>query len=106
MGDFGLAEDFFVKSLWKNPLIHYPSRRNPGFFIEFVQYSKVGDSVYYKCNGCFKLSKANRNSPFIPRITVNNGRIITDPDFPKNAHFCDLIEEASSIGDHLFHYIT
>ncbi len=64
---------------------------------DFAWNSEHGNSSYYKCTACLKLRKQNSNLGIVPLVTVKDGNIVTDPDFPKSPHFCNPKSEASAI---------
>ncbi len=98
MADFGSARDFYAESKYsKKPLIHFPSVNRPGTVLEFVWKSDHNTTSYYKCNECVKLWKRNRNLGIVPTLTVRDGRIVTDPDIPRNPHFCQPKTEVQAL---------
>ncbi len=98
MANFGRAADFLVDSqLGKNRILQYPSNRWPGHFVEFSYHSGPtgGGSTYYRCKHCKESLKRNRNLGPVPSLTIRNGNIITNPDFPNTPHYCNPVPEAS-----------
>jgi hypothetical protein len=91
------GEAVFGKSQYKHPLLIYDSISHPGKRYEFYRNNNFvnGDGVetiYYCCVGCKKMKAAK-----IPKITVRNGQLFTNPDAPNNtAHSCTPFDIAKS----------
>ncbi|MCP4486425.1 MAG: hypothetical protein GY820_03765 [Gammaproteobacteria bacterium] len=87
MADFGRGK--LAKTEKGKDMLCYESIRWPGKFLEFIYSSRSrnGESVYWRCLRCFLAKKVNRDLGDVPRITVTNEIIITDPDNPRTPHF-------------------
>ena len=72
----------------KNAVYRYRSERWPGRMLEF-QYQDGNDTKYYNCIDCRKLKTTNKDAGPTPRIAIQFDRFLSDPDYPKNDHFCN-----------------
>lgn len=86
-------------------LVVYTSRILESRVYEFCYSSKKQlknntTNYYYQCASCLKLKQAQvvHGAMVIPKITVINDIIMTNPDAPTNgAHFCDGISVGKSL---------
>ncbi len=91
MAHFGQVANVSIPSKQgRNALLHIPSARWPGGMHQFLYHSgpTPTNATYFLCKKCRDLKRQNPGNPAVSRITTVAGTIITDPDFPKNAHFC------------------
>lgn len=96
MENFGRA-NYGATKYGKN-LVVYSSRVHNGRIYEFCYSSKrqLKDNTinyYFQCVTCLKLKKdeaAVFGAKCVPKITITNDFIMTNPDGPSNgAHFCN-----------------
>ncbi len=77
-------------TVWTHDFIQYPSRRFPDSFLEFQYHSgpNPAGSTAYRCKHCAEMKKRARNLGPVPCLTVRNGNITTNPDFPHSPRYC------------------
>lgn len=91
--NFGLPS--FVPSNHRSkwPVIQYQSRRWANVVLEF-SFKGVNprnpEVKYYRCLSCHRLSKKKDSGEKIPiaHLTLENGAMMTDPDYPATPHSC------------------
>lgn len=79
------------RSKW--PVIQYQSQRWDNVVLEFsfkASNPKKPEVNYYRCTSCYKLSKKKEPGERCPiaHLTLENGIMITDPDYPATPHSC------------------
>jgi len=57
------------------------------------------NTEYHNCVRCKLLKNKKTELNRLPRVAIDNGRFLSDPDYPSNPHFCDPEnDQKSSIG--------
>ncbi len=99
--NFGNIATFTVPSKHgRHPVLQIPSTRWPGFVHEFLYQSATNNAAYYQCKNCKDAKRRIGVGLPAPRLTVSDeGIVLSDPDFPKNPHFCNPVPEAQARAD-------
>ncbi|MCP3667306.1 MAG: hypothetical protein GY696_33240 [Gammaproteobacteria bacterium] len=69
--------------------------------LEFMFKAEKSGSLYYRCKRCHAKKIHDNNLSTVPSISIRNGVIITDPDFPSNPHYCDPISKSTAVAQQI-----